>query len=264
MKLIMRITNKFFIAVLVTFLGSGCSYNILETPVDCDQYGLELALANKADANCGQADGSIEVTASGGSGTYTFYVNQVEQSGALIQDLSAGSYEIEVSDGVCTSVLAVDVLNKDGLNISVAATDAGCNANEGTITVSQTSGVEPVTYSLDGNSFAEVFSFQGLSSGDHTILAKDAAGCEVSQTVTLNTGVSYATTIGPLIANNCAVTGCHAGSQPPDLRTLTNIQQYAERVKVRTANGSMPLGRTLTQAENDAIACWVDDGALNN
>jgi len=35
-------------------------------------------------------------------------------------------------------------------------------------------------------------------------------------------------------------------------------------MKARTQSRNMPKEGTLTQAEIDAIGCWVDDGALNN
>ena len=75
---------------------------------------------------------------------------------------------------------------------------------------------------------------------------------------------TYSGVIQGIIASNCAISGCHDGSISPDLTTFNTIQSRASRIKARTANGSMPRGRTLTQTEIDLIACWVDDGALEN
>ncbi|MCX8489943.1 MAG: 2-polyprenyl-6-methoxyphenol hydroxylase, partial [Cyclobacteriaceae bacterium] len=71
--------------------------------------------------------------------------------------------------------------------------------------------------------------------------------------------------IKPIIDTNCAISGCHvSGGIRTDLSQLSVIQSSASSIKTRTGNKSMPIGRTLTQAQIDQIACWVDDGALNN
>lgn len=77
-------------------------------------------------------------------------------------------------------------------------------------------------------------------------------------------GISFEDTIKPIIEENCAIAGCHNGSQNPDLRSFTEITSNKERIRIRTSQRSMPLGRTLTQAQIDAIECWVEQGALNN
>ena len=65
--------------------------------------------------------------------------------------------------------------------------------------------------------------------------------------------------------NNCAVSGCHNGTQFPDFRSLSNIQQNKDQIRQRTQTGNMPPnGRSLTQQQIDLIACWIDDGALDN
>jgi len=76
--------------------------------------------------------------------------------------------------------------------------------------------------------------------------------------------VSFDDTIKPIIESNCAISGCHNGSQEPDLRSYAEIIRNKESIKTRTSDRSMPLGRTLTQTQIDAISCWVQQGALNN
>lgn len=81
-------------------------------------------------------------------------------------------------------------------------------------------------------------------------------------------GVSFAQTVQPIIQTNCAISGCHVnGQQRPTLETYEQIAANAERVMIRTSNGTMPpssSGKTLTPEEIDAIACWVSGGAPNN
>jgi len=81
-------------------------------------------------------------------------------------------------------------------------------------------------------------------------------------------GVSYSQTIEPIIKSNCAVSGCHInGQQGPTLETYGQISANAERILARTSNGTMPpaiSGNSLTQTQIDEIACWVNDGAMDN
>ncbi len=76
--------------------------------------------------------------------------------------------------------------------------------------------------------------------------------------------VSFNADVQPIIAANCAVSGCHDGTRFPNLTTVAGVQQNAQRIKIRTGNRSMPIGRTLTSEQIEKITCWVDAGALNN
>lgn len=76
--------------------------------------------------------------------------------------------------------------------------------------------------------------------------------------------ISFSEDISPIIQSNCAIPGCHAGVQSPDLRNFNNIQSNASKIKRLTKNRTMPLTGSLTQQQIDNIACWVDSGAPDN
>jgi len=74
---------------------------------------------------------------------------------------------------------------------------------------------------------------------------------------------SYTNNIAPILNQNCKP--CHFnGSQFPDLTNYNSVSQNAHLIKIVTQNKTMPKGGSLTQDEIDAIACWVDNGALDN
>ena len=77
-------------------------------------------------------------------------------------------------------------------------------------------------------------------------------------------GITFNAHIQPIINTNCAVSGCHIqGQQYPPLTSYDEVFAVRDRVKKQTSTGSMPpasSGRSLTKAEIDMIACWVDDG----
>lgn len=79
-------------------------------------------------------------------------------------------------------------------------------------------------------------------------------------------GVSFSEDIKPIIETKCAIAGCHDGSAsyPPDFNVFENFQERAELVKRYTGDGTMPKTGSLSPSQIDAIACWVDNGALAN
>lgn len=83
---------------------------------------------------------------------------------------------------------------------------------------------------------------------------------------------SFADDIRPIIETKCAVSGCHNGDMGPDLN-WTNFEKFHQRVasglvKYRVTNRIMPPAESpagpLTQDQINAIACWADQGALDN
>lgn len=83
-----------------------------------------------------------------------------------------------------------------------------------------------------------------------------------------NEGVSFMGDIKPIIETNCLLSGCHGdNSALPDWGDFSVFQANAQKVKTRTSNGTMPpsgSGRSLTEEQVQKIACWADNGALNN
>ena len=80
--------------------------------------------------------------------------------------------------------------------------------------------------------------------------------------------VSLAQDVIPIIQQNCAVSGCHvAGTGRADFTVKTNIIQNASLIRTNTQSGIMPpvsSGKSLTAAQKEAIACWVQNGANDN
>jgi hypothetical protein len=257
---------RYALAVAIILLSISCADHKLPAPVQCSDDPTVLELISVVDADCALKNGSIEVKATGGSGNYLFRINEGEpQTASVFIDLGAGLYEILASDdNNCIGTLGVTVQNKDGLNISFQTTEAGCKDFNGTITIEAFNGVEPYQYNIDGSPFSDNNTFTDLASGNHTVVVKDDAGCELTQTIRLRSGISFSAAIEPIMETNCIVSGCHNGSQFPDFRNFNNIQANATQIKTLTGNRTMPENGSLTQAEIDMIACWVDDGAANN
>jgi len=81
--------------------------------------------------------------------------------------------------------------------------------------------------------------------------------------------VTYQQVVQPILSENCSIPACHDGSNNsiPDWQEFGNVQAYAQEIKQRTGDRTMPPSSSdkLLSAEQIAnIACWVDNGAQNN
>lgn len=262
-------TSGFILALLVF---AACSEDE-PAKVDCAGSTLAIKVDSKKDvSSCSVNDGAINVSASGGGGTYQFKLNdQLFQSSGLYANLAAGSYIITVQDGDgCQRTVPATVLGYNS-NLTLSATavtpDTQCVNDNGSITVAAAGGQSPFQYQLGTGIFSNSSSFSALKSGNYVVSVRDAANCIQSVSVAVprgNTGTSYAGEVKAIIDNNCI--SCHraGGSGPGDFTTQAGVAARAAQVKARTGNNSMPPGGALTPVQINLIACWVDDGAPNN
>ena len=87
--------------------------------------------------------------------------------------------------------------------------------------------------------------------------------------------VSFSEDISTIVETRCAVAGCHNGDGNPNgpgadrnWLDFETFQDHAQNglVKTYVVNRIMPPSShpPLSQAEIDAIACWIDQGAQAN
>jgi hypothetical protein len=241
----------------------------LGKPIDCST--LQLTLGNVVKAtSCSTADGSIEVVASGGEEPYTFLLNEEEQSSGKFTNLRAGIYSIGLLDAnQCDTVLTNIQVLAEGVSFTATIEDdTECLSNNGTITISVDDGNPPHLYRIDGGVYSPDNFFTGLASGVHTVAVKNGQDCALQFNITVPrgfTGTSWSNDIKPLMVTYCAITNCHNGVSREDLRQYDIAKQFADKIRSTTQDRSMPRNPpSLTQQQIDVIACWVDDGALNN
>lgn len=240
-------------------------------PVDCEKSGPIISLGVVIDAtSCSIADGSIKASGGGGKEPYIFSVNdQPGQAEGQFNGLSPGIYTVTVTDanGCSASVNNVTIKASDFTFTADITADNSCSAGNGSVVVEVTDGSPPYTFKIGEESFNENNTFNGLDIGNHTIYIKDNLDCIVNLTVTVPrgfTGVSWENEILPIIETSCALARCHNGTDRPDLTKYENALFYAKSMKSKTQDKSMPREGTLSASQINLIACWVDDGALEN
>ena len=136
------------------------------------------------DASCGNVNGSITLTASGGQPGYTFTWND-NNTDQNRTTLAAGSYTVTVEDAIqCTATLSVTIAQSTGPNINITSTDVSCfGGNDGTATVVTNGGAAPYSYIWSNNDVTS--SLSNLSAGVYSVTVTDATGCNGSDTITV-------------------------------------------------------------------------------
>jgi len=170
---------------------------------------------------CSNADGSILVTALGGTSPFTYTLVYPDSSTFSItsnaasytfSELSGGTYTVILEDSSgCYFLSESAILSQNSFTITATTTGTTCAANNGTIVVEKSvGGTSPFDYSLDGiqnviDTTASAVTFSNVSAGQHTISVTDASGCTQTQQVTITPST-------PLIYNLYS-TSCGQGSE---------------------------------------------------
>lgn len=77
----------------------------------------------------------------------------------------------------------------------------------------------------------------------------------------------FSSVVSVIIQNSCNITACHnAGSTngPGPLTNFNQISAAATAIRNAVEAGRMPKTGSLTDAQKNAISCWVASGAPNN
>jgi gliding motility-associated-like protein len=160
--------------------ASGC---VATANINITQPPAIIANANVTSPTCnGSCNGSITVTASGGTGTLQYSYNGGPfQTSNVFNGLCAGPYTITVQDGNnCTQTLNGTISEPTALVLNLnATTPATCGNNNGTANLSVSGGSGgPHTYTLNpGNIVNTTGSYTNLAPGNYTVTVSNAAGC---------------------------------------------------------------------------------------
>jgi gliding motility-associated-like protein len=265
----------------VTITAGSCSDTasviITEPPIIIDNPTF-------VDANCTQADGSISVAPTGGSGVYTSFVWTgpgafAGQGTATITNAIAGAYTLTITDNAgCAVVFNYLLNNVAGPTLSMAHTNVSCNnACDGTAIVTASGGTSPYTFNwattpaavITGNGTNSVTNLCGTLT--YTVTVTDNVGC-----ITLDTATVINPTLmtpNPTVLNETCAGLCNGsislnpnfGGTPPytylwssslpgpitgqGTSAITNLCPATYTVLITDNNGcTITLIRTITSA----------------
>ena len=262
--------HRSLLVVVISLIFFACSSD--DDPADCAISGPAVSLDGVNDAtSCSSNDGAIRVSVRGGKEPYSFYLNdKAVGSSAEIKDLQAGSYSVLVSDANhCSSALDnITIVSQDFSFTTTIQPSTSCLVGNGSVSVDIEGSNPPYTFRLGNGNFTSDNFFSGLKAANHIITVEDNNNCAVTLSITIpqgTTGTRWSNEIKPILEKNCAITGCHNGvSRSNNFREYASAKSFAKSIKSKTQDRSMPFDGSLSQNQIDLIACWVDDGALQN
>ena len=169
--------------------SSGCTFNI---DVDIMNITNGMVVTNTYnDENCGDVNGSINVTVSGGSGNYSYNWD----SGETTEDLSglgAGTYSVIVTDDTdgCTANIMETILNDANFTISGALNNSTCSTcTDGSIDVSIVEIIADGPYTYSWNSGETTQDISGLLPGTYTVTITGVSGCTLTESFVIENSV---------------------------------------------------------------------------
>jgi hypothetical protein len=169
-------------SVLVTD-ANGCS---ISAAVTIFEPGVLTLSTSQNDVACnGGNDGDATVTATGGTGVFT-YAWSTGGTAATETGLLMGNYSVLVTDANgCSTSAAVTISEPAAIVLSTSQHNVSCNGgNDGDATISAAGGTGVFTYawSTGGTAATET----GLAAGNYFVLITDANGCSTSAAVTIS------------------------------------------------------------------------------
>ncbi|MCI5056897.1 MAG: hypothetical protein MRY83_12355, partial [Flavobacteriales bacterium] len=163
---------------------SSIQYNVLTTDVLCN----------------GDSTGSASINSAGGTGThsYQWLLNSGNQSGAIANQLAAGSYSVIVTDSNnCQSTAYFQINQPFQLVDSIGKQDVTCyQGNDGLVQAFISGGITP--YQFAWSTGATANQIDSLIAGSYQLTVTDDNGCAISSNVVIQDGQSLQVNIsGP-------------------------------------------------------------------
>jgi hypothetical protein len=239
------------------------------TPIENFGYTVALAInplfkiclpiqvsSTVTNASCGQNNGSIQLTASGGTGLFSFNWSNTNSNSALNSNLSPGNYTCQLSDAnLCAAPqqnATISMVSNAVTSIVSSSINPLCNgALNGAISIVASGGNGQFTYSWTPN-IGNTPTLSNLPAGSYTCQVTDGLGCLSTQQIVLTqpTPISVNSVLTPISCfggNNGALTLTASGGNAP--------YQYIWTGNLGTTN-------TISTLSAGTYSCQISD--VNN
>ena len=193
----------------VTVTEAGCivtqNVNITQPTV------LSASITAVSNAHCGQADGSLTVTANGGTPSYSYlWSTTPAQTNPVANSIPPGNYSVTVTDdNGCTTQTSGVVGDIGYVSVNVTHTNITCNGTtNGTATATVVGGSPNYTYNWS-NGFNQTIPgtssvANALGTGVITVTVTDNFGCTATGSATITEPLPI-----NIIINNTTETSCN-------------------------------------------------------
>jgi gliding motility-associated-like protein len=162
---------------------------IKDTTVTIVQTTQIMPVINATMPACnGSSNGSISVTASGGTPGYTYaFGNGPFGPGNTLPNIPAGSYVIHIKDAFnCTRDTTFTLAEPSALAFTLNISNVPCHGTSGgSVSVNPAGGTPAYTFAADNNPYQAGSTLNNLAAGSHVIRLKDNNNCTKDSTVIL-------------------------------------------------------------------------------
>nr|MCR4799916.1 SprB repeat-containing protein [Bacteroidales bacterium] len=131
-------------------------------------------------STCGGSNGKIEVSVSGGNAPYSYSWKNITETASSLENISAGSYEVTVTDGnSCKQTKTISLADQGAATIAQKTINPSkCNEATGSVEVSVSGGTAPLNYEWsDSASVANNLYRPKLYAGEYNLRVVDSKNC---------------------------------------------------------------------------------------
>ncbi|WP_417620282.1 hypothetical protein, partial [Oceanihabitans sediminis] len=250
--------------VTVTDNNTACNAN---TSITINEPDALASSITSEDVLCnGQAEGSVNLSVTGGTAPYSYNWSNGETTEDL-SNIPAGTYNVTITDdNGCTTTNSVNINEPDALASSLTSEDVLCNGQaEGSVNLSVTGGTPPYSYNWSNGATTEDLS--NIPAGTYNVTVTDDNGCTTTNSVTINEPDALASSLTSedVLCNgqaegsvNLTVTGgtppySYNWSNGETTEDLSNIPAGTYNVTITDDNGCITTN-SVTINEPDALA----------
>ncbi|MBK9731571.1 MAG: T9SS type A sorting domain-containing protein [Chitinophagaceae bacterium] len=182
--------------------NSGCFSTV---PVTIASTTFPNITAYALAASCGNSNGSLVASGTGGSSPYQFSLNGgAYQSSGTFTGLAAGVYSITIKDLYdCTNTTNLSVSNLTAPTLNTSSVASKCGSANGSITATASGGSSPLMYSINGVTFQASNVFTNVSAGTYTVTVKDNNGCITTKLITVSNIAGPVTLTATVVSTTC-------------------------------------------------------------
>ncbi len=186
--------------------AAGCKRTTSVTITQPSALDLTVTSTN---ATCnGASNGTLSASTNGGTAPYA-YLWSTGDAGALVGNLTPGTYTVTVTDGNgCTAVKTGTIAQPSAIVLNLTKVDVSCNSyTNGSTTASATGGVAPYTYVWSNGQTGATNA--GIAAGTYTVTVTDATGCSKVASIVVDQPTPF---IVDIYGSNIGCFGTAAGT----------------------------------------------------
>jgi len=223
-----------------------------------------MLILDSTTESCVGNDGTATVTASNGTGNYT-YTWSDGQNTPTAGTLNAGTYTVTVTDANgCEIMESIEIISEVQIQIGVTTTNVSCfGAEDGEASVIA-DGVQPISYQWNANAGNQTTpTVSGLSSGTYTVTITDGNDCmKVEEVIITQPAPISLTLAGEDVVCNGTATGTVSVAAAGG--TGTYLYQWNDGNMQQSTQINELVAGTYTVTVTDDNGCQAIDSLLVN